>query len=100
MVSNSQIIQLDDFDGFPAYVAIYSEQTIENPFALSPVAMQWSEQIVLNRVQDCEAFWTVQKNKTECDYEALFAPVLAHHYGESFIAVFAEHPWQCLLYLS
>ncbi len=97
---NSQVIQLNEFDGFPAYVAIYAEQAIENPFALSPVAMQWSEQIVLNRVQDCEAFWTVQKNKSQCDYEALFVPILAHYYGEGFIAVFGCHPWQCLIYLA
>ena len=94
------IIQLDEFDGFPAYVAIYAGQAVNNPFVLSPVAMQWSEQIVLNRVQDCEAFWITQKNKIQCDYHALFAPVLAHHYGEDFIAVFACHPWQCLLYLA
>lgn len=94
------IIQLDEFDGFPAYVAIYAEQAVNNPFVLSPTAMQWSGQIVLNRVSDCEAFWVAQKNKTQYGYAALFYPILKHHYGEDFIAVFACHPWQSLLYLA
>ena len=100
---HSQVIELDRLqalDDFPAYVAIYSPVVCDNPFVLSPAAMQWSDNIVLNRVKECEAFWLVQKNKQRCDYGALFQPVLSHHFGEDFIAVFGLHPWQCLLFLN
>lgn len=100
---NASVIQLDrfsDLDTFPAYVAVYSQQAIDNPFALSPVAMQWSEQVILNRVNDCETFWINRRAKMQCDIESLFSDVLSHHYGNDFIAVFGCHPWQCLLYLS
>ena len=96
----SRVIRLNEFDEFPAYVAIYSIQNIENPFVLSPVAMQWSGQIVLNRLSDCETFWQVQKQKMGSDLNALFEAVLSQHYDEGFVAVFACHPWQCLLYLN
>ncbi len=102
-LQHSQVIELDRLhalDDFPAYAAIYSPVVSDNPFALSPAAMQWTDNIVLNRVKDCEAFWLVQKNILGCDYETLFQPVLLHHFGEDFIAVFGLHPWQCLLYLS
>ena len=102
-VQHSRVIELDRLqalDDFPAYVAIYSPVVCDNPFVLSPAAMQWSDCIVINRVKECEAFWLVQKNKQRCDYGALFRPVLSHHFGEDFIAVFGLHPWQCLLFLS
>ena len=102
-LQRSQVIELDRLqalDHFPAYVAIYSPVVSKNPFVFSPSAMQWSDNIVLNRVKECETFWRVQKNKQCCDYDALFLPLLSHHFGEDFIAVFGLHPWQCLLYLS
>lgn len=95
-----QLNRLSELDEFPAYVAVYSLQPIDNPFVLSPVAMQWSDQVVLNRVKDCESFWVNQRAKMQCDIESLFASILSHYYGDDFIAVFACHPWQCLLYLS
>ena len=95
----SRVIRLNEPGEFPAYVAIYSVQNIENPFVLSPVSMQWSEQIVLNRLRDCETFWQLQKQTMGGDLGALFEAVLSHHYGDDFVAVFAGHPWQCLLYL-
>ncbi len=101
--SNSSVIQLsqiNELEEYPAYVAIYSTQPIDNPFALSPVAMQWSEQVILNRLNDCESFWRNQQQNLQCDIESLFSNILSHHYGNEFIAVFACHPWQCLLYLS
>jgi len=96
----SQVIRLNESDSFPAYMAVYSPQAIDDPFVLSPVAMQWSEHIVLNRLRDCEVFWQAQKQKMACDLSALFKSVLSQYYGDNYIAVFASHPWQCLLYLS
>ena len=104
MMSNSgQVIQLDQLsaqDEFPAYVAIYAEQLSGNPFVLSPTVMQWSEQILICRVNHCEQFWLAQQQKSAGDLEQLFARVLAHHFGNAYIAVFANHPWQCLVYLA
>ncbi len=96
----SRVIQLDQLDEFPAYVAIYSPAATDHAFTLSPAAMRWSENIVLNRLKDCEAFWAAQKHKSQCDYATLFGPILQHYFGDNFIAVFACHPWQCLLYLA
>ena len=101
--ANAQVIrlnQLTEADDFPAYVAIYSEQITANPFALSPTAMQWSDRILLCRVNDCEQFWLAQKQKYACDLEQLLDPILRYHYGANYIAVFANHPWQCLVYLA
>ncbi|MFV2032563.1 MAG: hypothetical protein ACC663_08705 [Gammaproteobacteria bacterium] len=101
-VSNARVIQLSQLteaDDFPAYVAIYSEQAAANPFALSPTVMQWSDRILLCRVVDCEQFWLTQKQKYACDLEQLFDPILRYHHGAGYIAVFANHPWQCLVYL-
>ncbi len=85
-------------DDFPAYAAIFST-TPGNPFVLSPTAMRWSEQISLSRLSDCKSFWLNQKKKLRCKLIDLFMPLLQYHYGEDYIAVFGEHPWQCLLYL-
>ena len=101
--SNAQVIQLNQLieaDDFPAYVAVYSEQTVANPFALSPTVMQWSDRILLCRVNDCEQFWLTQKQKCACDLEQLLDPILRYHHGADYIAVFANHPWQCLVYLA
>lgn len=95
-----QLNRISELDEYPAYVAIYSSQQIDNPFALSPVAMQWSEHVIINRLKDCETFWLNQQQKLQCDIESLFSNILSHHYGKNHIAVFACHPWQCLLYLS
>ncbi len=92
--------RLSELDEYPAYVAIYSSQQIDNPFVLSPVAMQWSENVILNRIKDCETFWQNQQKNLQCDIETLFSKILSHHYSNTYIAVFAIHPWQCLLYLS
>ncbi len=95
-----QLGQISEQDEYPAYVAIYSTQPIDNVFVLSPAAMQWSQHVILNRLKDCESFWLKQQQKMQCDIESLFSNILSHHYGDEFIAVFACHPWQCLHYLS
>ncbi len=95
-----QLNRISEQDKFPEYVAIYSPQQIDNPFVLSPAAMRWSEHVVLNRLKDCESFWANQQQKLQSDIESLFSNILSHYYGNDFIAVFACHPWQCLLYLS
>ncbi len=91
-----QLGQISEQDEYPAYVAIYSTQPIDNVFVLSPAAMQWSQHVILNRLKDCESFWLKQQQKMQCDIESLFCNILSHHYGDEFIAVFACHPWQCL----
>ena len=104
MTSNaSHVIQLDQLsvqDEFPAYVAIYSDQSIGNPFVLSPTVMRWSEQVLICKVNNCEQFWLTQQQKSASNLEQLFERVLAHHFGNRYIAVFANHPWQCLVYLA
>mgnify|MGYP003652560351 FL=1 len=85
-------------DVFPGYVVIFSRQC-DSPFVLSPRVMRWSADILLCRLDDCRQFWLNQKKKLRCSLEQLFEPILTHHFGESFLAVFANHPWQCLLYL-
>jgi len=99
----TSVIQLDQLsaqDEFPAYVAIYADRLSGNPFVLSPTVMQWSEQILICKVNECEQFWLAQQQKSACGLEQLFARVLAHHFGNTYIAVFANHPWQCLVYLA
>ncbi len=101
--NSSQVIRLDQLsvqDKFPAYVAIYANQLNDNPFVLSPTVMRWSEQILICRVDHCEQFWLTQQQKSACDLEQLFARLLTHHFGSTYIAVFANHPWQCLVYLA
>ena len=103
MSNASHVIQLDQLsvqDEFPAYVAIYSDQSIGNPFVLSPTVMRWSEQVLICKVNDCEQFWLTQQQKSASNLEQLFERVLAHHFGNRYIAVFANHPWQCLVYLA
>ena len=85
-------------DDFPAYAAIFST-TADNPFLLSPTVMRWSDDITLSRLEDCRQFWIEQKKKLRCKLSELFDPLLRHHCGDDYIAVFATHPWQCLLYL-
>ena len=102
-MTTDRIIQLDQLsagDEFPAYVAIYADQFSGNPFVLSPTVMQWSEQIVICRVDHCRQFWLAQQQRCACTLGQLFERVLAHHYGNDYIAVFANHPWQCLVYLA
>lgn len=103
MGNPGQVIQLDQLsaqDDFPAYVAIYSDQISDNPSVLSPTVMQWTEQITICRVKDCEQFWLAQQEKFSSGLEQLFKRVLIHHFGNGYIAVFANHPWQCLVYLA
>ena len=103
MGNPGQVIQLDQLsaqDDFPAYVAIYSDQISDNPSVLSPTVMQWTEQILICRVKDCEQFWLAQQKKFSSGLEQLFKRVLIHHFGNGYIAVFANHPWQCLVYLA
>jgi len=98
---STRVIDLGDLrseDEFPAYVAIHSEQSA-SPFALSPGVMRWSKNIHLCKLDDCRQFWLQQKKKLRCKLRQVFDPVLTHHYGDSYLAVFANHPWQCLLYL-
>ena len=95
-----QLDQLSAVDEFPAYVAIHAEQLSTNPFALSPTVMLWSAQIVICRVNHCRQFWLAQQQRCACTLEQLFERVLCHHYGNGYIAVFANHPWQCLVYLA
>ncbi|MCG6888478.1 MAG: hypothetical protein LJE92_02720 [Gammaproteobacteria bacterium] len=97
----THIIDLSELRGedeFPAYAALYSTQAY-NPFLLSPTVMRWDENICLARLEDCKPFWIEQKKKLRCKLTELFAPLLIHHCGANYIAVFAQHPWQCLLYL-
>ena len=97
----TRIIDLSELrggDDFPAYAAIFST-TAGNPFLLSPTAMRWSDDITLSRLEDCRQFWIEQKKKLRCKLSELFDPLLRHHCGDDYIAVFATHPWQCLLYL-
>ena len=90
--------ELRERDDFPAYAAVYCSQP-GNPMALSPTAMRWSEGIFLSRLDDCKGFWIEQKKKRCCKLLDLFDPLLRHHCGEDYVAVFGNHPWQCLLYL-
>ncbi len=99
--SSARIIDLGELrgeDDFPAYVAIHSEQA-GSPYALSPTVMRWSENIHLSKLEDCRQFWLNQKKKLRCKLQQVFDPVLRHHYGDAYLAVFAGHPWQCLLYM-
>ena len=97
----TRIINLSELRGedeFPAYAALYSTQAYD-PFLLSPTAMRWGKGCCLSRLEDCKPFWIEQKKKLRCKLTELFDPLLTHHCGENYIAVFAHHPWQCLLYL-
>jgi hypothetical protein len=99
--SDTRIIDLAELRGgdeFPAYVAINSQRQ-GNPFLLSPTAMRWNERVILVRLDACRDFWLQQKKKLRCKLTGLFEPLLRHHYGEEFAAVFGDHPWQCLWYL-
>ena len=92
------LAELRDEDDFPAYVAIRGSMTDELEI-LSPQVMRWSDEILLFRLDDCRRFWLDQKKKLRCKLSELFDPLLRHHYGDGYLAVFASHPWQCLLYL-
>lgn len=92
------LAELRGHDELPAYAALYT-QNPDDPFVLSPSAMRWSRRRILSRLDECRAFWLEQKKKLRCRLDDLFGPLLEHHYGEDYIAVFGEHPWQCLLYL-
>lgn len=98
----TRIIALSDLRGsdeFPAYAAVLGKPS-GNAQLLSPTAMRWSDDVILSRLQDCRPFWIEQEKKLRCKLGELFEPLLRHHYGDDYIAVFANHPWQCLLYLN
>lgn len=90
--------ELPESGAFPRHVAIYSSAAA-NPFALSPEVMRWGDRIHLCRLDDCARFWQAQKKKLRCRLTELFAPLLSHHFGDDYVAVFGDHPWQCLLFL-
>lgn len=92
------LAELSRIDDFPVYAAIYSPLP-GSPFVLSPGVMQWSDRIYLCRLDDCRHFWLDQKKKLRCKLTDLFEPLLQYHYGEDYVAVFGNHPWQCLLFL-
>ena len=101
MATTTKIIDLSELRGgneFPAYAAIYSADT-SAVLVLSPECMRWNDHVVLFRLEDCRSFWLNQKKKLRCKLSELFDPLLGYHYGDNYIAVFANHPWQCLLYL-
>ncbi|MFT5226251.1 MAG: hypothetical protein ACI8XX_002005 [Polaribacter sp.] len=101
-VKSRAVIQLNQWvatDSFPAYVAIYSPLVVDSPFALSPNVMLWRDDILLCKVDDCEQFWLAQRQKIQLDLNQLFDQVLSYHFGDEYLAVFANHPWQCLVYL-
>lgn len=92
------LAELGRDDEFPFYAAIYSPLP-GSPFVLSPTAMRWGDKLYLCRLADCKQFWLGHKKKLRCKLTDLFEPLLKHHYGEEYVAVFGKHPWQCLLYL-
>ncbi len=92
------LAELRGGDEFPVFAAIYIPESA-SPFVLSPTAMRWGDKLYLSRLDDCKFFWLDQKKKLRCKLADLFEPLLRHHYGEDFVAVFGNHPWQCLLYL-
>lgn len=97
----TKVIDLAELRGdgeFPVFAAIYNPESA-SPFVLSPTAMRWGDKLYLNRLDDCKFFWLDQKKKLRCKLADLFEPLLQHYYGEDFVAVFGNHPWQCLLYL-
>ncbi len=98
--SKGSVVRLSELDTFPSYVAIYSPSIIENSFIFSPSAMQWSDHVVLNRLDCCESFWVTQLDKLQYDLETLFTDILSRYFKHDYITVFACHPWQCLMYLS
>jgi len=85
-------------DGFPCWAAVYCRGPAR-PFVLSPVAMRWRDDVFLSRPGECSGFWLERKKKLRCKLVDLFAPLLQHHHGDDYIAVFGNHPWQCLWYL-
>jgi hypothetical protein len=101
-VKSKAVIQLNQWvatDRFPAYVAIYSPLVAHSPFVLSPNVMLWCDDILLCKVDDCEQFWLAQQQKCQCDLNELFDQLLNYHFGSDYLAVFGNHPWQCLVYL-
>ena len=92
------LAELSRDDDFPFFAAIYSPLD-SNPFVLSPTAMHWGDRIYICRLSDCKHFWLDQKKKLRCKLIDFFDPLLSHHYGEEYVAVFGNHPWQCLIYL-
>ncbi len=102
MNATTKIIDLGELragDAFPSHVAIHATG-VTNPYALSPEVMRWSETIYLVRVDSCGRFWQAQKKKLRCTLGELFDPILRYHFGDDHVAVFGNHPWQCLLYLN
>jgi hypothetical protein len=61
--------------------------------------MRWREDVFLSRPGECSSFWLERKKKLRCNLGDLFAPLLQHHFGDDYIAVLGNHPWQCLWYL-
>ena len=101
MNATTKVIDLAELHGrdeFPAYAAIYSCKPAD-PCVLSPTAMRWSDRVVLARLEDCRQFWLNQKKKLHCKLTDLFDPLLGYHFGDDYLAVFANHPWQCLWFL-
>jgi hypothetical protein len=100
----AKVIDLKTFsmdETCPFYGAFYCEmeKVGKDIFSLTPWVMQWDKNIWLFNLSPCRNFWAIQKKKKGKNLYELFEQILDASFEREYISVFANHPWQCLLFL-
>ena len=75
------------------------EKVGKNIFSLTPRVMQWDKNTWLFDLSPCRNFWAIQREKKGKNLYELFEQILDASFKEEYLSVFANHPWQCLLFL-
>lgn len=102
--SIAKVIDLKTFsmdETCPYFGAFYCEmeKAGKGIFSLTPRVMQWDESTWLFDLSPCRNFWTIQKEKKGKNLYELFEQILDASFEREYLSVFANHPWQCLLFL-
>jgi hypothetical protein len=84
----------------PYFGAFYCEtaKAGKDIFSLTPRVMQWDESTWLFDLSPCRNFWTIQKEKKGKNLYELFEQILDASFEKEYLSVFADHPWQSLLF--
>ena len=80
----------------PAFLITYSEP-LEHPFFLTPQVMSWSQKIWIHDLRPTTAYWKAQFSKGT--FKNFIDRQLQSKLGNSFQAIYCDHPWQGLILL-
>ncbi len=85
----------------PVFAGLHCRQKIVDDavFCLMPWVMRWSDHIWLLDITPCQTFWHIQADKKGIGLYELFSEALKGYFHNEYLCIFANHPWQCLVFL-